>query len=253
MNLSARAGATTGPEVPTGGAALQENPARLSPPVARLFPPGVVGAELRVAGDPSLLFAEEARHVRHAVPKRMQEFAAGRQCARRALAEFGYADYPLPMNSDRRPRWPASMVGSITHTTGICGAAVAERRRFRAIGLDMEMVGRVTREIWSTICMPEETDWLASLHEPEQSRCAALLFSARESFYKCQYNVTRKWLEFDDVSLLLPASIAASGSFALRPRSRTTSLAFDTNQLLARFEFHGNLVVTGVGLEARWH
>lgn len=250
MNLRTFASATRDSGVSTAGDALQKNPARMSPLMTGLFPPGVVAAELRMTGDPSLLFAEEAQYVRHAVPKRVQEFAAGRLCARRALAEFGFADYPLRMNGDRRPQWPAPFVGSITHTIGICGAAVAERRRFRAIGLDMEIVGRVTREIWPTICTPEETDWLDALREPEQSRCAALIFSARESFYKCQYEVTQEWMEFDDVSPDLPSSDASSGSFALRRRRRATSLTLDTAHLVARFEFHGNLVVTGVALGA---
>ena len=133
----------------------------------------------------------------------------------------------------------------------MCGAVVAERRQFRAIGLDMEIVGRVTPEIWPTICTPEETVWLAALPEPEQTRCAALIFSAKESFYKCQYNVTRQWLEFDDVMLDLPCSDAGSGCFALRPRRGIMLLEHDTMPLTGRFEFHGSLVVTGMVLEAR--
>ena len=229
--------------------ARQEDSAGLSPALAGLFPPGVVGAELRIAGDLPSLFPDEAQHLGRAVPKRVQEFAAGRFCARRALAELGFTGYPLGMNSDRRPRWPASVVGSITHTDGICGAVVAEQRRFRAIGLDMELVGRVTPEIWPYICAPEERAWLAALREPEQSRCAALVFSAKESFYKCQYGVTRQWLEFDDVELDLLSPGASAGWFALRPRRKIALLERDP--LMGRFEFRGSLVVTGVAFQAR--
>lgn len=225
----------------------QEDAAGLSPALAGLFPPGVVGAELRMAGDLPLLLPDEAQHLGCAVPKRIQEFAAGRLCARRALAEFGIIGYPLGMNSDRRPRWPAAVVGCITHTTGICGAVVAEQRRFRAIGLDMELVGRVTREIWPYICAPGEMAWLAALREPEQSRCAALIFSAKESFYKCQYGVTGQWLEFDDVALDLPSRGASAGWFSLRPRRRIALLKHDS--LRGRFEFRGSLVVTGMAFQ----
>lgn len=228
--------------------ARPEYSAGLSPALAGLFPPGVVGAELRLAGDPPPLSFDEVRHLGRAVPERVQEFAAGRFCARRALAEFGFIGYPLGMNADRRPRWPASVVGSITHTDGICGAVVAEQRRFRAIGLDMEIVGRVTPEIWPYICVPEETAWLTALREPERSRCAALIFSAKESFYKCQYGVTRQWLEFDDVALDLFSPGASAGRFALRPRRR---IALSEHEpMTGRFEFRGNLVVTGIALEA---
>ena len=209
----------------------------------------MIGAELRIAGDPPRLSLDEGRHLGSAVPKRVREFAAGRSCARRALAELGFTGCPLGMNSDRRPRWPASVVGSITHTDGICGAVVAEQRRFRAIGLDMEIVGHVTPDIWPYICTPEETAWLTVLGEPEQSRCAALVFSAKESFYKCQYGVTRQWLEFDDVALDLLSPGASAGRFALRPRRRNALL--EHGPLVGRFEFRGSLVVTGVALEAR--
>lgn len=238
------------PDATPGGAAARENPARLSLLVTRLFPAGAVGAELRVAGDPSLLLSGEAQYVGRAVPGRIEEFSAGRLCARRALSEFGLHDFPIRMNGDRRPRWPAPFVGSITHTTGICGAAVAERRRFRAIGLDMEIVGRVTRDIWPTVCTPVETEWLDALQEPEQSRCAALIFSAKESFYKCQYGVTREWLEFGDVSLDLPSSDLNSGAFYARIRRKSMSSAHSRMPLVARFAFHGNLVATGAVLEA---
>jgi len=198
-----------------------------------LFPPGVVGAELRTTGD------------------RIHEFAAGRLCARRALAELGFVGYPLGMNGDRRPQWPAAVVGSITHTIGICGAVVAEQGRFRAIGLDMEIVGRVTPEIWPYICTPEETAWLSTLGDPEQSRCAALVFSAKESFYKCQYGVTRQWLEFDDVALDLLSPGASAGRFALWPRRKIALSEHDAVPMMGRFEFRGSLVVTGMALEAR--
>lgn len=250
MHLNASTRARQDPGAPPGSDAVQDNPARLSPLVTQLFPAGAVGAELRVAGDPSLLFSDEAQYVGRAVPGRIEEFAAGRLCARRALAEFGLHDFPVRMNADRRPRWPAPLVGSITHTIGICGAAVAERRRFRAIGLDMEIVGRVTQEIWPSICTPVETDWLDALPEPEQSRCAALIFSAKESFYKCQYGVTREWLEFGDVALDLPSSNLDSGAFCVRIRRKSTASALSRTPSVARFAFHGNLVVTGVVLEA---
>jgi 4'-phosphopantetheinyl transferase EntD len=229
--------------------ARREGFAGLSPALAGLFPPGVVGAELRSIGDPSLSFPDDAQHLRRAARKRIHEFAAGRICARRALAAFGFVGYPLSMNSDRRPKWPAAVVGSITHTIGICGAVVAEQTRFRAIGLDMEIVGRVTPEIWPYICTSEETAWLTALREPEQSRCAALIFSAKESFYKCQYGVTGQWLEFDDVTLDLLSPGASAGRFALRPRRKIALLEHDP--LMGCFEFRGSLVVTGVALEAR--
>src|SRR5579863_5143627 len=163
------------------------NPARLAMGLHGLFPAAVVGAELREPGDPSLLLPEEAACLGRAVPKRVQEFAAGRLCARRALAEFGVTDFPVRVASDRQPLWPEFLVGSITHTDGYCAAVVAERRRLSAIGVDCEVMGRVTRELWPSIFGPEESRWLNSLAQSERVAAVTLLFAAKEAFYKCQY------------------------------------------------------------------
>ena len=129
-------------------AAPAVNPAILSATFASLFPSGVVAAELRAPGDASLLLPAEAQDMSNAVPKRMQEFAAGRLCARRALAEFGVADFPVRVARDRQPLWPGFLVGSITHTAGICAAVVAERARLIALGVDTEAGrGRESRTV----------------------------------------------------------------------------------------------------------
>lgn len=175
------------------------NPARLSTDLAGLFPAGAVAAELRGAGDAALLLPAEARRLGQAVPKRVREFAAGRSCARRALAEFGIVDFPLEAAADRRPIWPRGMVGSITHTAGFCAAVVADLTRASSLGIDSEAVCDVKEEIWPSICLPIEIDWVHSLPPAEQAAAAALIFSAKEAFYKCQYPVTHEFLGFHDV------------------------------------------------------
>ena len=191
----------TRPEAPAG-----PNPAALSPAMSALFPPGIAAAELRQPGDASLLYPEEAVSVQRAVPKRVGEFAAGRLCARRALAEFGITQFALKMAPDRVPVWPDSMVGSITHTLGFGAAVVAERRRFGSLGIDVEAAGGVKRELWRHICVPAESAWLESLPQAAQTSAATLLFSAKEAFYKCQYPVTKERMTFADLCVSLPDS-----------------------------------------------
>jgi len=127
----------------------------LSAALSSLLPHGALAAELRTPGDPALLLPEEAQHLARAVPQRIQEFAAGRLCARRLLAEFGVLDFPVKAAEDRQPLWPASLVGSITHTVGFCAAVVAERRHLRAVGIDCEVVGSVKAQVWRSIYLPQ--------------------------------------------------------------------------------------------------
>jgi 4'-phosphopantetheinyl transferase EntD len=227
---------------------LVMNPATLSSRLSSLFPPGAVAADLREPGDPELLLPAEAGHMVTAVPKRAREFAAGRLCARRALAEFGIVDFPIKVADDRQPIWPDTMVGSITHTAGFCAAVVAERRRTAALGLDSEVVGAVNAEIWPSICVPFETAWVESLPASEQAAAVTLIFSAKEAFYKCQYPMARERLNFHDARVAAVAWGASDGAFQIHA---TQSLALGTRTALpmqGRYLFHEEFVTAGMGL-----
>jgi 4'-phosphopantetheinyl transferase EntD len=226
------------------------NTARLSMRVCNLFPPGVVAAELREYGDPSQLLPEEAQYLGRAVAKRVQEFAAGRMCARRALAELGIANFPIKVADDRQPIWPDGTVGSITHTDGFCAAVVAERRRMSALGLDSEVVADVNAQIWPSICVPIEAEWVRSLPVSEQASAVALIFSAKEAFYKCQYPVAREPLNFDDVSIEAVAWGAAEGVFEIRPIRDIAIARSASLPMQGRYVFHGEFVTAGMGFPA---
>jgi 4'-phosphopantetheinyl transferase EntD len=185
--------------------------------LAALFPPGVAAVETRQPGDPALLHPAEAAHLRKAVAKRVGEFAAGRLCARQALERFGVHGFALRVGEDRRPLWPEGFVGSITHTHGFYGAVVARATELRAIGVDAEVIGRVDRHLWPKICTDGETAWLERLDPAGQAQLSALIFSAKEAFYKCQYGLTQAWVGFHDVELDPQATDLRAGRFAVRP------------------------------------
>ncbi len=128
----------------------------------------MAAAELRMPGDVSLLLPAEAACLGRAVRKRVQEFAAGRLCARRALAQFGIENFALRVRGDRQPDWPPAMVGSITHTDGLCAAVAGPSAHFAGLGVDSEIAGEVKRKIWPRICVAGEIDWLHSLPAAEQ-------------------------------------------------------------------------------------
>jgi enterobactin synthetase component D / holo-[acyl-carrier protein] synthase len=223
------------------------NPATLSTSLTRLFPPGAVAAVLRGQGDPLLLLPAEAEHVQRAAPRRVQDFAAGRLCARRALAEFGLLDVPVTVAEDRQPRWPERMVGSITHTTGFCAAVVARRSAAAALGLDSEVVGDVNAEIWHRICVPIEAEWVASLPAPERGAAVALIFSAKEAFYKCQYPAARERLDFHDARVEAPAWAASDGAFEIHATRSLAIAEYAALPLRGRYLFHEGFVTAGLG------
>jgi 4'-phosphopantetheinyl transferase EntD len=228
--------------------AVESNPANLSTRLNGLFPAGALAAEMREAGDSSLLFAAEAQCLGRAVPKRVQEFAAGRLCARRLLAEFGIVDFPLKVAGDRQPIWPETLIGSITHTRGFCAAVVAQKTHMSAIGIDCEVAGSVRQEIWPKLFTPAETLWLRSLPNPQQAPAATLIFSAKEAFYKCQYPLVGERLGFHDARVAVPDWGATRGEFALHARSDAAIARHAILPLQGRYIFHEDFVSTGMAL-----
>jgi 4'-phosphopantetheinyl transferase EntD len=229
---------------------LSINPANLSSVLRNLFPPGVAVAELREPGDARLLYPAEAENLGGSVPKRVGEFAAGRLCARRALAEFGIGNFALRIGDSRQPLWPEHMIGSITHTAGLCAAVVAERGHLAAVGLDSEVVGDVPVEIWSTVCVPEEMAWLASLPDSARAAGVTLIFSAKEAFYKCQYPLVREWLDFHDVKVELLGWGTAKGEFRVDGTRRIALEDRAVLPLVGRYVFHEEFVSVGIALQA---
>jgi len=223
---------------------------KLSADFKTLFPDGVAAAELRGQGDASLLLPVESAALGSAVQSRVQEFAAGRSCARLALAQFGIHDFPLPARGDRQPAWPPSMVGSITHTAGLCAAVVGEAARFVGLGLDCEVVGDVEPELWPKICVPRETAWLRSLPPDQQARASALIFAAKEAFYKCQYPAVGEFLSFHDIRLSMRGWDSGPAAFEVHTNRALLIAAFATFPVLGTYRFHEHYVSAGVALDS---
>jgi 4'-phosphopantetheinyl transferase EntD len=214
-------------------------PAVLSPGIQSLFTAGVVAVEMRVPGDLKALLPEEVPFVSASVPKRVQEFAAGRQCARRALREFGIADFPLRMASTRAPIWPETLTGSITHTTGFCAVVVASRQSVSALGLDSELVGSVATALWPRICGPVESAWVATLAPEKQASAVSMIFSAKEAVYKCRYVQSGERLGFHDITVSVSAWGGSAGEFEVNLAGRPW--------VTGRYRFHEEFISAGVG------
>jgi 4'-phosphopantetheinyl transferase EntD len=220
----------------------------LAPRLARLFPAGAVAVELTGSGDPATLVAAEMAACSGYSTKRLMEFAAGRMCARRALRELGYDGVTLLANADRTPRWPAGSVGSITHTDGYCAAVVGDAARFRGVGVDAELVGRVTVDTWRLLFTSVDLEQLAAAGGAgERARLATIIFSAKEAFYKCQYALTGAWVDFHDVAVRVEPAGPDSGTFTVQ-ETHPIPVLDELVPLTGRYEIDGDIVVTGAGI-----
>jgi len=149
------------------------------------------------------LFPEEEETVAAAVAGRRIEFAAGRSQARSALAALGAAPGPIPAGADRAPLWPLGFVGSITHTRSIAAAAVAPATAFASLGLDVEEVRPEIDRIAPMVLAPSERAGFEALAGAERRRTATLIFSIKEAVFKAHWPLTRRFLEFADVTVAL--------------------------------------------------
>ena len=210
-----------------------------------MFPCNVAAAHSFTDCDPADLLPLEAKCVQDAVPKRILEFAAGRSCARLALRSLGLPDSLILPAADRQPIWPAGIVGSITHTAGYCAAVVARCDDCIGLGIDSEQVGGVNHNILNAICLPAEMSWMATLSEHDRACAGALLFSAKEAFYKCQYPLTSEWLEFHDAHVVA-IDWATEGAFRVSTKHQPGRLAHLQWPVIGRYLFHDSWVTTAM-------
>ena len=168
----------------------------------RLLGPHVETEELDPHSLEGGLLKAEEEAVAGAAQTRIEQFTAGRVCSRIALGRLGVATTtPILRGEDRAPIWPPGFVGTISHTDTWCAAAVARAEDVRSIGIDLEPATPLKESLWRRVCTPKERDWLHELAEPGLT--GKILFSAKESVYKCQYPLTTKFLGFHAVEVEL--------------------------------------------------
>ncbi|MGC4029179.1 MAG: 4'-phosphopantetheinyl transferase superfamily protein [Steroidobacteraceae bacterium] len=199
--------------------------AEASPRIEALFAQPVAAAELMGEGDPQALFDAERSGQQRWARKRVLEFAAGRQCAHQALRRLGVLPEPLLSRPDRRPEWPRGIVGSISHCRGFSVAVVARSDALRSLGVDVEVAGAVEPALWPRILTAAEQEWLEAQPAGAQRLLASIVFSAKESFYKCQYGVTERFLEFGQAWARVEGLPRGAVSCALEVSSGDVTLA----------------------------
>lgn len=151
---------------------------------------------LQGATDPA-----EWRDVEHAAAARQQEFIAGRSLVRQLAYSLGLPDAPIRRATDRSPHWPTDRRGSLSHCATLCAGAISKCDATQSIGIDVERIGRVEAKLWPTLFTEREQYYLDRLKPTVARLEATIFFSAKESFYKCQYPLTKSWVGFQDVEL----------------------------------------------------
>lgn len=169
--------------------------------MASLLPPRTVAAEAFGSGDEdwwNALLPAEARLVAGAGDKRRHDFAGVRVCARRALGALGFAPVPVLPGPRGEPRWPAGVVGSMTHCAGYRAAAVARPEAGLAgLGIDAEPHAPLSPDVLEMVASPAERAHLATLAGGRPwVHWGRVLFCAKEAVFKAWYPLAHTELDF---------------------------------------------------------
>ena len=178
--------------------------------------PSTIGACVSTSPPPfdCELPAAEEQATKSMQPGRRKEFAHGRLCAREALERLGEQVDAVPVGEHREPVWPEHIVGSISHCGDLAGAIVAHRFYFGGLGIDFEPRVPLHAETLSMICTPGETEWLDATAEDQRLMNAKLLFSAKESVYKCIWPSIRRFVDFSEITVEIEPG---AGKFRAKP------------------------------------
>jgi len=219
----------------------------MTSPIEEELLTGLFPADVQVLSEPIRdytrgLHPEESALIASAVAKRQHEFATGRVLARRLLASFGHPNASILKEEDRIPIWPDGVVGSISHSEGLCAAVVADAKAYAGLGLDLEPDRAVDRDIERVVCRDREHDWVRAAGDVEHGRRCRIVFSVKEAVYKAFYPRTRTFWSFQDVTVEIDLS---GGAFrAVLPESA------DRTEAEGRIEIREGWILSGVSVPA---
>ena len=176
---------------------------------------GIAVHSERVSECEGELYEEELHSIHNAVQQRIQEFTAGRICARKALLKLNHSPCSIPVGPTREPRWPHSIAGSITHDGDKCVACVANREVTPSLGIDLTAVEPLDRDLIRLICTEEDIKNIEIFGESNfEVDPYKLIFTIKESVYKCLFPKVQRIFDFQDVSVSID-SLSRTASITL--------------------------------------
>ena len=83
---------------------------------------------------------------------------------------------------------------------------MARRSEVASVGIDVERIGRLDETRWPFVFTAAELQVVNGAAANARAGIVAALFSAKEAYYKCRYQVVRDPLGFHDAEIALTGS-----------------------------------------------
>lgn len=197
-----------------------------------------------------LCAAEEAL-LSKAVEKRRREFRAGRHCAHTLFQQQGIHCNALLKGKQREPVWPSGWVGSISHTQGLCVAAIASDEHYLGIGLDVEAATPLSQDVLNLVCDPYEQAQICQLTQKIGNDYASasldkLIFSAKECIHKVYFPMNYHTLGFLDAHVVLDMETQQFSATILNPEAESSH---PITTLQGVYQITDHHIMTFIGLK----
>jgi 4'-phosphopantetheinyl transferase EntD len=154
-------------------------------------------------GDEYALLPEELEALLPRAVKVRRASGAARIVARDLMARLGCGRQAVPRSPSGMPLWPAGLVGSLAHDSRISLAAVALKREFLSVGVDVEPAEALEPDVLGLVVTDKEQ---RNIHE--DLMLGRLVFSIKESVYKATYPLDGAFLDHQDVEVCLSSKTA---------------------------------------------
>jgi 4'-phosphopantetheinyl transferase EntD len=220
-----------------------------------LFPPAAQCVFSDQPPDSIDLLPDETAATGNMRSARLREFAHGRHCAHKALSRFGLGDRPVPVGGNREPVWPDGVVGSISHAGDYAAVVVASDSDCIGIGIDLEINEALEPALVSMLCRPEELDRIRGHRRDSEGKqeggrendpaLTKLIFSAKESVFKCIWPRIRRFVDFDEIEIQIDES---AQTFLAVPHSGDLPRDLLAN-LRGRYARTATLIATGAYIQ----
>lgn len=139
----------------------------------------------------------------HSIDKRCSDYLAGRIAAKAAINHsqkpFHKLESSVQVNCSRdgAPIFPCGFIGSISHSGNLAMAAVSKGNDLSSIGIDIEQT--IPEEdfelVKRQVLIHDEVPLLERL-STTTIESLTLIFSAKESLYKCLYPEVKRFFDF---------------------------------------------------------
>lgn len=172
--------------------------------------------------------------------KRLREFIAGRNIAKKLIKKLTFSDSLIRRDSSFLPAWPAGITGSISHKGAICGAIISNECNIISLGLDIERYESIQEEIWRTYTDEEEIEKNA-LSNIDTPWLANIIFSCKESAFKAFYQSGLAAVKIPDISIALSFGVGRVNA----------SAHFQKSKALGSVLIEGDIIVSWFIVENR--